>query len=628
MFLMKSSCFKKSTFFITFMMFCKHLVKNCNVYLAGSIWILLSIGELLILHYIANIDPGSNPKYLLLCNATLVAYSLTWGFASRKNNIIFFLPTFLLPFIASMMEFANFSINMRFYFFSQLFHFFLLDIVWFVFCNIFYSISVFFERINKPLIYCQSLVEISGLWLMSSIIMNALLNGGINNDAIIAICQTNPKEAWHYFWGLNHGAILVVSLLVFLIIFFIFIYYCRKTCLKQQKTNLYLSHSSTLALLALVFFLCGIGWKANMYAYYMPLTYKTIRHLKHYRQGNEQFNKMVEARHQLLMQHVASHKSSQGADGVFVLIIGESLDRRYMGCYNPKHKTTPFQSELKNLSNVFFFPKIYACHVQTTLVVPMILTAFNQYIPNTNIDFSTGTELSLSLFDFAKSNGYSTCWISNQEKISNTNSIITSIAMSADQTFFIREDHHGNSFDHEILPYLEKINPTSRALIIIHLYGNHYPYGTSYPADFKFPADLDVYEKSVFYNDYVLHQFMDYFQSHGAMMVAYVSDHADAVSIGKGHDPRPNNFQKEMIEIPMWFWLSEGYRQQYPQYFTKLQASSHKVITNDLVFNMFMDLMQIQYTDNNDKYSPLSDNYILDTEPPKTLGGKIEIPNP
>ncbi|MBR5839559.1 MAG: sulfatase-like hydrolase/transferase, partial [Victivallales bacterium] len=201
-------------------------------------------------------------------------------------------------------------------------------------------------------------------------------------------------------------------------------------------------------------------------------------------------------------------------------------------------------------------------------------------------------------------------------------------AMSADQAFFIQEDHHGNCFDQDILTYLEKCNPTGRALVIIHLYGNHYPYGISYPADFKFPTGLGTYEKSVFYNDYVLQQFMDYFQSHGATMVAYVSDHADAVSIGKGHDPRPSNFQREMIEIPMWFWVSDEYRQQYPKLFDKLQASSNKVVTNDLVFNMFMDLMQIQPTDKYDKYSPLSDNYILDTEPPKTLGGKMEILNP
>lgn len=613
---------------MTFLILCKHLVKNCNIFLAGSIWLLLSIGEWLILHHIANIDPGSNPKYALLCNATLMVYSLAWGFASRKNKLFFYLPTFLLPFLATMMEFANFTINMRFCFFSQLFHFFLLDIAWFIFCNVMYSISAPYERMTKPLIYCQNFVEISTLWLISSIIMNAFLNGGINNDAIIAICQTNPMEAWHYFWGLNHGAILAFSMIVFLIIFVIFIYKCRKPSIKQQKTDLSLSRPSTLAMLALAIFLCGIGWKANMYAYCMPLTYNTIRHFRHYRQANEQFNQMVEARRQLSMQNAASHQDSQGSDGVFVLIIGESLDRRYMGCYNPQHKTTPFQSELKKQPNAFFFPKIYACHVQTTQVVPMILTAINQYIPVTTTDSSKRFELSLSLFDFAKSNGYSTFWISNQTKISNTNSIITSIAMSADQAFFIQEDHHGNCFDQDILTYLEKCNPTGRALVIIHLYGNHYPYGISYPADFKFPTGLGTYEKSVFYNDYVLQQFMDYFQSHGATMVAYVSDHADAVSIGKGHDPRPSNFQREMIEIPMWFWVSDEYRQQYPKLFDKLQASSNKVVTNDLVFNMFMDLMQIQPTDKYDKYSPLSDNYILDTEPPKTLGGKMEILNP
>lgn len=623
---MKSSCLKQTTFFMTFI--CKHLVKNCNVYLAGSIWILLSISGLLILHQIANIDPGSNPKYVLLCNAILMAYSLTWGFASRKKKIIFYLPTFLLPFLAIMMEFANFTVNVRFYFFSQIFHFFLLDIAWFIFCNILHSISVSFKRMTKPFIYCQSLVEISTLWLMSSIIMNAFLNGGINDDAIVAICQTNTKEAWHYFWELNHGAILVLSMIIFFIIFVVFIYQCRKTSLKQQEPNLHLSRFSTLSILTLAIFLCCIGWIGNMYAYYMPLTYQTIHGIKYYHHRNEQFSQMVEARRQLLMQHIASHKGSQGVDGMFVLIIGESLDRRYMGCYNPQHKTTPFQNELKKLPNAFFFPKIFACHVQTTRAVPMILTANNQYIPNSNIDSSTNSALSLSLFDYAKSNGYSTLWISNQEKISSTNSIITSIAMSADQTIFIRENQHSDIFDdHEILSYLEKYNPTGHSLVIIHLNGNHAPYGTTFPADFKFPAGLSVYEKSVFYNDYVLQQLMDYFQSHGTMVVAYTSDHADAVTIGKGHDPRLNNFQKEMIEIPMWFWVSDEYRQQYPNIFAKLQASSNKVITNDLVFYMFMDLMQIPYIENA-KYSPLSDDYILDTEPPKTLGGKIEIPNP
>ena len=121
---------------------------------------------------------------------------------------------------------------------------------------------------------------------------------------------------------------------------------------------------------------------------------------------------------------------------------------------------------------------------------------------------------------------------------------------------------------------------------------------------------------------------MDYFQKHGAMMVAYVSDHADAVSIGKGHDPRPNKFNKEMIEIPMWFWFSNEYQRSYPNKLIQIQNCQNKAITNDLVFNMFMDIMQLPISAELEKYSPLSLDYILDTVQPRTLGGQLIIPSP
>ena len=610
-----------------FISFYKKFINNCNFLLVSCIWIVLSICEYVILNYISRIDPGSNPKYAILCNITLLVYSLIFGVISTKKKIIFYLPTLILPIILSIMEFVNFSINMRFFFFSQIFHFFLIDTIWFLLCSIIYGLLYHYKKSTKFFIYFQSIVEMLCLCFMFSIIMNALFNGGINNDAIVAICQTNLKEAWHYFWGINHGIILILSIAIFSGFIFAFIYYCRKNSLRKLSIDIFPPHSCICVILSLVMIVCTIGWKANMYSYFKPLTYNTILHATHYRRDIENFNRLIEERRQLTTQHVTSQQNSSGIEGMFVLIIGESLDRRYMGCYNSQHKTTPFQSELKTQSNTFFFPRIYACHVQTTKVVPMMLTANNQYIQETN-DSSTESELSLSIFDLANNNGYQTYWISNQEKISSTNSIITSIALSADHTIFIRDEHSGQRFDHEILSYLEKISPSERTLIVIHLYGNHYPYGLTYPSNFIFPGALDIYEKSVFYNDYVIHELMNYFQSHGAMMVAYVSDHADAVSIGKGHDPRPNKFDKEMIEIPMWFWFSKEYQQRHPDKLVQIQNSRSKSITNDLVFNMLIDIMQLPISVELEKYSPLSLDYILDTLQPRTLGGQLLIPSP
>ena len=98
--------------------------------------------------------------------------------------------------------------------------------------------------------------------------------------------------------------------------------------------------------------------------------------------------------------------------------------------------------------------------------------------------------------------------------------------------------------------------------------------------------------------------------------------------MGKGHDSRPDVFCREMIEIPMWFWISEEYRQKYPLTYQTLKMSSKKVITNDLLINLFMDLMHLPVTKELGKYSPLSSDYILDKNPPKSLEGKYIIPSP
>jgi heptose-I-phosphate ethanolaminephosphotransferase len=530
------------------------------------------------------------------------------------------------------MEFINFSAIPRMSFFAQIYHYFSLDIIWFL------LISIILEKyhtntyIYKVVIYVQNIFELAIIGFAFSIIFNAILNGGINYDAIVAIYQTNFKEAWHYFWGVNHGVILCFLIFTTLIaLCFLFIALRGKIW-----SSLYTPYNKTIHINILLFFitllLCWGGIMGSMYhLYFNPLTWRTIQFYNIYDSLVTKHQQLMSQRQQLIQEfstHYNVDNKPNGIGGLFVLIIGESLDRRYMGCYNYKYDTTPFQKNLKNQSEAVFFNNIYACHAQTAKAVPMMLTLYNQYIPM-NTPLFSDVELSLSLLDIAKNNGYDVYWISNQEKVSPHNSIISSIASSASQCIFMQEIKTQTNYDHEIIPILKKITFSKRSLVIIHLMGNHYPYGLTFPRDISYPDNLTSgYEKSVYYNDKVIQQITEFFQSHEATLISYVSDHSDAVSIGKIHDPRPSHFNIEMIEIPMWFWVSEDYRKQYPNLYAKLLSSSNKPITNDLVFNMYMDLMQLKFIDKIDKYSPLSDNYILDTEPPKTLDGKLEIPNP
>ena len=624
--------------------FLRYLLKSFFHPFFFSIWIGLTIYEFTYLQCIRHLDSGSTPKYAILANFGIIGYSFLWGYVWSKGTaaVKYWLPTLLLPISLCIMEFVNFTHILRFSFFAQLFHFPFWTVVWFLLwellldgCFAGKSESGSVARRFRAVCVCiQSTLELLVLWLSISIMINAVLNGGINSDAVVAMCQTNKQEAWEYFWGINHGAILVggmaLSFLLCAILFFLtrrrgYPYGSDRSESPWRAIWLFRLEAACFILIAVV-----IGWRmADMYTK-RTSTWNTIKSYDVYRRDIEAFKKLLDKRKQIMDQYMAQHQAEVGSSdekGIYVLVIGESLDRRYMGCYGADPDTTPFQTSLRNQPGSVFFDRAYACHVQTTRVVPMMLTMYDQYLsPKQGL---SDAELSLSILDVAKINGFRTYWFSNQEKISSNNSIITSIAASADESVFMFDLIPKGRYDHKMMPILQDTQFADRSLVIIHLIGNHYPYGMRFPEDYKFPEGLSSYEQSVYYNDDVLRQITELFLARGAEMIIYVSDHSDAVSLGKGHDPRPDKFYREMIEIPLWFHASQEYMERKPQIFEKLRASSGKAVTNDLIFNMMMDLISFHYPQEEIRdHSPLSDDYILDRNQPKTLDGLLEIPSP
>lgn len=602
------------------------LQRHLNVKVFLLTYALLTLYEYLGLRHIWTYDPGSNPKYNLVCNIGLVVFSLLAGYLARQRQLGYYLPSMLLPVGMMAMEWVNFQSLMRFDFYAQLALFILLGSVWTWLCHLLLTSQHLGSRCQTMLRRLQTCLEALFLLLIVAVMINAVLNGGINYDAIVAICQTNFWEAWHYFWGLNHGLLLCALLLpLWLGLTFAMCKLRRKYPLATPDSPTHKCFHWTFAGVLLLF--AALCFLANFCIYFTPLTWRTLHAYRDYYHQIENYQKLLTKRHELTAQFLKQqqHRQSQGHDGIFVLVIGESLDRRYMGCYNPRHQTTPFQTQRRQAGDTIFFDKAYACHVQTTRVLPMMLTFYNQYL--TLEDYSEA-EQSLSLIDIARSYGYHVYWFSNQEKMSNANSIISSLAFSCDTTVFMRDRVKGECHDETILEALAQQSFARRSLVIIHLAGNHYPYGLTYPQDFAFPHALDTYEKSVYYNDWVLQRIAEFFADKPLTLLAYVSDHADAVSAGKGHDPRPEKFLKEMVEIPLWFHFSPRYRQACPQLWEQLQSQSHLCVTNDLMFNLFQQLMGLDHTFSPAPFSPLEPDYILKHQPPLTLDRRLTIENP
>ena len=453
------------------------------------------------------------------------------------------------------------------------------------------------------------------------VIGNRVLTGGvIDTEAMLAIQQTTLDEAYHFFFGLNHGVFLLIWLAVLLaaivcIVRFVFSPGGRIPLTEEKKSQI--NKSVVLCLLSLLPCV-AIGYLGHMYAF-TPHIYQILSFPVRYSQSLKQFKELRETREKELQKRIAAINGQSGFNGKFVLVIGESLNRNNMGCYGYQKDTTPFQTNARKSDNFVFFDKCFACHVQTQRVLLLLLTDRNQYNGKT-IDVLEST----SIIDLAKASGYYTAWLSGQERISRNNSVISALAEESDFVVYPNPKRKSAYCDQDSVQLLDDVLPHERAFVVIHLIGNHYPYYLKYPADMQFDdPDLSMYDKSVFFNDLIMSQAFEKIRKNNVDVMMYVSDHSEALITGKGHDPR--KYSQEMAEIPLWIYMSDKYKEEHPEIVKQLHKAAEQVVTNDLVFDLMLLLMGIDDGFTDATLTPGNDSYRIDANSARTLYGKEKI---
>ena len=291
-------------------------------------------------------------------------------------------------------------------------------------------------------------------------------------------------------------------------------------------------------------------------------------------------------------------------DGVYVLVIGESLNRDHMNVYGYPRLNTPFQTEASYDPHYTFFDKGYACYTQTVQVLTSALTEKNQY---NDIKLSDA----YSIIDMARAAGFTTTWISNQSRYGVWDTPIGAIGSTADIQYWVNE-YIGThvitkDFDDALIPYLEKVDPGNRRqLIVIHLMGSHISYWDRYPHEtfYRYPYNTDLprtkeqimtdeYDNTVYYNDYVMRGIMDVaIRKLNADGVLYFSDHGDKVCERPGHNA--DMFDFAMVHVPIWTYTSDRYMETHPGAFEMMKAREHTAFTNDMIYDTMLGFMGIR----------------------------------
>ncbi len=459
----------------------------------------------------------------------------------------------------------------------------------------------------------------------------AVYSASIDHDGLKLVLDTDANEVLEFVRSFSRW--IVIGMLVGFIVFLMLWFYWN---LMDQPPVGSLNWSRKLGLVA---YSIGMGW-LMFHGTNSPFRRSGLPRLyfedkEHERECAGYAAACIRRRESLKIESSILHPVGEGSGSpnevpvrgrTYILVIGESASRDYMGAFTGKADddgTTPWLSGMARDGKAVLFPYAYSCHFQTVPTLTRALTEMNQYNGKSFVE-------SVSIVDVAKSLGMKVYWFSNQGHIGANDTAVTLIAETADRASWTSQTLNKRSYDGELPLFLEEVDPGVDKLIVFHLIGSHFTYSNRYPASEEYfkPGNDDpdgyvaAYRNSLRYTDGVLDSIYRYASANlNLQWMVYCSDHADLPD--RRRSPVFDGFGK--LRIPLAVVLSDDYAMKHSDIASALSKNSYRPFSNDLLFDLLCGLWAVR-----SEVAPLSMNiasplYCLDASSVKVLLGETTV---
>lgn len=184
-----------------------------------------------------------------------------------------------------------------------------------------------------------------------------------------------------------------------------------------------------------------------------------IQYIYGYEVYKKQLNKVNTLINNIKNKNIVSSATTTDSEKeqTYILVIGESTNRSRMGLYGYNRNTSPLLSKIQ--SELLVFNNVITPKPSTIEALSLVLTfnidGIHDFYPN--------------IMTMMKDAGYKTFWISNQQTISDTNSLLTAYSKLADKAYYLNQNRNQSSvsYDEKVLepfwlPYL--IHPIKNLL--------------------------------------------------------------------------------------------------------------------------------------------------------------------
>lgn len=320
--------------------------------------------------------------------------------------------------------------------------------------------------------------------------------------------------------------------------------------------------------------------------------------------------------------HFGAHqRTSTNTPQLVVMVIGESsrFDRWSLNGYS--RDTNPL---LKQEPNLVSLTDVVSAVSATRLSVP-ILVSRKPATQSLKAGFSERSFLTAF-----KEAGFKTFWLSNQMSFGQFDTPVSVFASEADVTQFLNLGGYteSSSYDEILLAPLKNAiaDPAPKKLIVLHTLGNHWNYSHRYPKPFdrwrpslfgvtdpdytdrSIKAEMNnSYDNSVLYTDWFLSQVIARLKASDAISsLMYVSDHGQTLYDGSCDLAFHGHNTAFEFHVPALVWMSDRYRQAFPEKFALLKLHQKARLSTENVFHSLVDMGNIRYDTERLEWSFLS----------------------
>lgn len=442
------------------------------------------------------------------------------------------------------------------------------------------------------------------LWLLIMIVMNAfqIVLFYLYGESIIAIdmllnCVTsNPEEAGELLSNLTLPIVINIVIYVPFIIWAIYASLHRPSLRSSDRFRRRGFRVGFFSLIA--------GIVAASVALLLPGKYAVDRNLYPFNVISN-IGSAIGRLNQSVRYHTTSRDFSYNAHlssdadstEVIVLIIGETSRAGNWQLFGYDRPTNP---RLSQRNDLILFPKAISQSNTTHKCVPLMLTPVAPQQFDSIMYYK-------SIVTAFKEAGYATSFYSNQSK---NHSYTQFFSEEADNCQYLKGNQR---FDHLMIDSLARDLEKSpgRKFIVLHTYGSHFNYHDRYTSDFSHftpdgstnanqkhrPILVNAYDNSIRYIDNYLADALDIIQQSGVnAAVVFSADHGEDI-----FDDQRERFLHAspvatywQLHVPMWIWLSPGFKQTHPQINEALHTNATKYVApSQSVFHTLIELSDI-----------------------------------